>query len=136
MAVGVLVTNGPSCGGSDGLWLPYGSWGPLVRGHLRIAAVGDRLDEGGLWSGLVGRSRYCSSGFSPSLRAAIPAAKNRGLSQRRPRSMARFETEQLFLKDADGAWVILTFGTGIDCATETDWRPAELEDACRALGLR
>jgi len=53
-----------------------------------------------------------------------------------PEDTSRFETEQLFLKDADGAWVILTYGTGIDCATETDWRPAELEDACRALGLR
>ncbi len=53
-----------------------------------------------------------------------------------PEDTTRFESEQLILKDADGAWVVLTYGTGIDCAAETDWRPAELENACRALGLR
>ena len=49
---------------------------------------------------------------------------------------ADFETEQLFLRDDDGRWVILTYGTGIDCANDPDFEPPELEDACRALGLR
>lgn len=47
-----------------------------------------------------------------------------------------FETEQLFLRADSGQWAILTYGTGIDCATDTDFQPAELEDACEALGLR
>jgi hypothetical protein len=47
-----------------------------------------------------------------------------------------YETEQLFLRAEDGGWMILTYGTGIDCATDTDLRPPELLDACRALGLR
>ncbi len=46
------------------------------------------------------------------------------------------ESEQVFMKHAGLAWTVLTFGTGIDCATETDWRPPELETACEALGLR
>jgi len=45
------------------------------------------------------------------------------------------ETEQLFLVDTDGAWTVLTYGTGIDCADD-DLRPAGLEEACVALGLR
>lgn len=45
------------------------------------------------------------------------------------------ETEQLFLADVDGAWTVLTYGTGIEC-TDDDLRPAELEKACVALGLR
>lgn len=48
----------------------------------------------------------------------------------------QYEGEQVFLRDEDGQWVVLTFGTGIDCATETDFQPPELEDACIALGLR
>jgi hypothetical protein len=47
-----------------------------------------------------------------------------------------YETEQLFLRDDGGEWTILTYGTGIDCAGDTDLQPPELEDACRALGLR
>lgn len=49
---------------------------------------------------------------------------------------ANLESEQVFLVDTGGDWAVLTYGTGIDCATETDWRPAQLEDACVALGLR
>lgn len=48
---------------------------------------------------------------------------------------ANLETEQLFLVDVDGAWTVLTYGTGIEC-TDDDLRPAELETACVALGLR
>jgi hypothetical protein len=47
-----------------------------------------------------------------------------------------YETEQLFLLDDGGQWAILTYGTGIDCANDTDFQPPELEDACKALGLR
>ena len=53
-----------------------------------------------------------------------------------PDDITAYETEQVFLVDRGGEWTILTFGTGIDCANETDFRPAELEDACLALGLR
>ncbi|MGB5760301.1 MAG: hypothetical protein WBM50_25535 [Acidimicrobiales bacterium] len=52
-----------------------------------------------------------------------------------PRDTA-YETEQVFLVDRGGECTVLTFGTGIDCAGDTDFRPAELEDACAALGLR
>lgn len=47
-----------------------------------------------------------------------------------------YETEQIFLRDDGGQWVILTYGTGIDCADDVDLDPPELEDACRALSLR
>lgn len=53
-----------------------------------------------------------------------------------PDEPSTYETEQVFLKDAEGTWIMLTSGTGIDCMTDTDLEPAELEDACRALGLR
>ncbi|MDH4363014.1 MAG: hypothetical protein OEY70_02855 [Acidimicrobiia bacterium] len=45
------------------------------------------------------------------------------------------EAEQLFLAAVDGAWTVLTYGTVNDC-TDDDLRPAGLEDACIALGLR
>jgi hypothetical protein len=45
-----------------------------------------------------------------------------------------FETEQVFLIDRGGAWEILDFGTGLDCA-DIDLMP-DLEAACVALGLR
>lgn len=53
-----------------------------------------------------------------------------------PEDTAAYETEQLFLVDVDGEWQVLTFGTGIDCVNDIEFRPAELEDACVALGLR
>ncbi len=46
------------------------------------------------------------------------------------------ESEQVFLHSVGGRWTYLTSGTGITCESETDFRPAELEDACLALGLR
>lgn len=46
------------------------------------------------------------------------------------------ESEQVFLRATAGRWTYLTSGTGITCETETDFKPAELEDACLALGLR
>lgn len=42
-----------------------------------------------------------------------------------------FETEQVFLRDADGEWEILTSGTGIGC-DDVDLDPG-LADACAAL---
>jgi len=50
--------------------------------------------------------------------------------------LPNYETEQVFLRDQQGEWEILTYGTGIDCATDADFRPPELETACVALGLR
>ena len=47
-----------------------------------------------------------------------------------------YESEQVFLLDRQGEWEILTYGTGIDCATDTDFEPPELETACMVLGLR
>lgn len=50
--------------------------------------------------------------------------------------LPNYETEQVFLRDRQGEWEILTYGTGIDCATDFDFRPPELETACVVLGLR
>lgn len=50
--------------------------------------------------------------------------------------LPNYETEQVFLRDQQGEWEILTYGTGIDCATDADFRPPELETACVVLGLR
>jgi hypothetical protein len=47
-----------------------------------------------------------------------------------------FENEQVFLKAVSGAWQVLTYGTGIDCANDTSFSPPELEQACHVLGLR
>ncbi len=46
------------------------------------------------------------------------------------------ESEQMFMKEVAGEWTVLTFGTGIDCFTDTDFLPPELETACEVLGLR
>lgn len=50
--------------------------------------------------------------------------------------LPNYETEQVFLRDQQGEWEILTYGTGIECATDFDIRPPELEAACVVLGLR
>ena len=43
------------------------------------------------------------------------------------------EAEQVFLRDVDGSWQVITSGTGITCSDQ-DISP-ELKDACGALGL-
>ena len=44
------------------------------------------------------------------------------------------DSEQVFLKDAEGEWTVITSGTGITC-TDSDLWP-ELREACVGLGLR
>jgi hypothetical protein len=51
-----------------------------------------------------------------------------------PEDPNRYESEQVFLKDEEGSWKLLTWGTGISCQ-DPDLLP-ELLPACTALGLR
>jgi hypothetical protein len=44
------------------------------------------------------------------------------------------ETEQVFLRDISGTWVVLTSGTGVGCG-DADITP-DLKAACVAFGLR
>jgi hypothetical protein len=51
-----------------------------------------------------------------------------------PEDPNRYESEQVFLKDEEGSWKLLTYGTGISCQ-DPDILD-ELIPACEALGLR
>jgi hypothetical protein len=42
-------------------------------------------------------------------------------------------SEQVFLKDVGGRWTVLSSGSGIFCLPP--YAPAEMKDACDALGL-
>jgi hypothetical protein len=43
------------------------------------------------------------------------------------------DSAEVYLKDVEGAWTVLTAGTGIGCLPP--YVPTELKDACEALGL-
>jgi hypothetical protein len=43
------------------------------------------------------------------------------------------DEEQVFLRDLDGSWEVITSGSGIACSDED--RSSELEEACEGLGL-
>jgi hypothetical protein len=51
-----------------------------------------------------------------------------------PVDLNRYESEQVFLKDEEGSWKVLSYGTGISCQ-DPDLLD-ELIPACEALGLR
>jgi hypothetical protein len=44
------------------------------------------------------------------------------------------ESEQVFLRDEGGVWVIVDYGTGIECSDPASLTPEDFT-ACEALGL-
>ncbi len=61
----------------------------------------------------------CQNGYARAI--AVPTGANQ-------------QSEQVFLRDDGGAWVVLDYGTGIDCADPASLNEAD-QAACEALGL-
>ena len=130
LAIAATLVAG-ACGGSEPSTVPTAptaavtepSVTPSPSAHCTPAAVEP-----------VVRAELDPDGTIPGLVEIAECKKSYARVFYRP-DAPNYETKQLFLR-ADDAWAILTYGTGIDCANDTDFQPPELEDACRALGLR
>lgn len=121
-SVTVTASSPGVTGASNGATPTVGGTGGTGRAAPCDAAAMTAVVTGALGAGPDGRVEVaeCRGGYARAF--YHPKATN-------------LETEQLFLADVDGAWTVLTFGTGIDC-TDDDLRPVGLETACIALGLR
>jgi hypothetical protein len=89
---------------------------PVIQDSIELGVEGVFWDEVGI--------QECRNGY-----ARVYA----GVGGTPPPGTSLEDAEQVFLKDVDGEWTVLTSGTGIGCADD-DLSP-ELQLACNALGL-
>lgn len=118
MLVG-LVALAAGCGADDTASAPScepSSFVPLLQATYDDPGAGLTVVDA--------RVERCRDGYAQVFAVPDDAACEPGVG-------GRFESEQVFLRAADGAWTILASGTGLTCDEEDD--PA-LAEACRALG--